>query len=110
MMKNTTTLTFLLLLLAVAMPCFADDPAAGQQKSAACQACHGTDGHSIDPTYPNLAGQHESYLAKALTDYRDGGRTNAIMAGMAASLTDEDISDLAAWYASQDGLEDISID
>ena len=59
--------------------------------------------------YPNLAGQHEDYLVKALADYRAGRRTNAIMAPMAANLSDQDIEDLAAWYASQDGLKDLSI-
>jgi cytochrome c553 len=82
---------------------------AGKEKSAVCQACHGLDGKSVDPTYPNLAGQHEDYLQKALADYRAGRRTNAIMAGFAGPLTDQDIKDLAAWYASQDGLKDLSI-
>ena len=87
----------------------AGSPEAGQQKSEVCVACHGTDGKSVDPSYPNLAGQHESYLVKALSDYRSGKRTNAIMAGFAANLTNQDIEDLAAWYSSQDGLQDISI-
>jgi len=85
------------------------DPASGKEKSAVCQACHGVDGKSIAPNYPNLAGQHESYLVKALADYRAGRRTNPIMAPMAANLSDQDIEDLAAWYASQDGLKDLSI-
>lgn len=82
---------------------------AGQQKSQVCQACHGPDGKSIDPSYPNLAGQHASYLEKALQDYRSGDRQNAVMASFAQNLTDEDIEDLAAWFASQDGLKDLSI-
>ena len=85
------------------------DPAEGQKKSQVCQACHGTDGKSVDPTYPNLAGQHESYLVKALGDYRAGRRTNPIMSPMAINLSDQDILDLAAWYSSQDGLKDLSI-
>jgi cytochrome c553 len=85
------------------------DPAEGQKKSQVCQACHGADGKSIDPSYPNLAGQHESYLVKALGDYRAGRRTNPIMSPMAVNLTDQDILDLAAWYSSQDGLKDLSI-
>ncbi len=67
------------------------------------------DGKSVDPSYPNLAGQHENYLQKTLADYRAGRRTNLIMAPMAAGLSDQDIEDLAAWYASQDGLQDLSI-
>lgn len=85
------------------------DPASGREKSTVCQACHGLDGKSIAPNYPNLAGQHESYLVKALADYRAGRRTNPIMAPMAVNLSDQDIEDLAAWYASQDGLKDLSI-
>ena len=85
------------------------DPAAGKGKAQVCAACHGPDGHSVDPSYPNLAGQHESYLVKALADYRAGRRANAIMAPMAANLSDQDIEDLAAWYASQEGLKDLSI-
>ena len=78
----------------------AGDPAAGQEKSAVCAACHGADGKAIQPTYPNLSGQHASYIAKQLTEYRDGGRANALMSGQAANLSDEDIQDLAAYYAS----------
>ena len=82
---------------------------AGQEKSKVCEACHGATGKSADPTYPNLAGQYASYLAQALSDYRSGARTNPIMAGMAANLSNQDIADLAAWYASQQGLQDLSI-
>ena len=85
------------------------DPAAGKEKAQVCAACHGQDGKSVDPSYPNLAGQHESYLIKSLADYRAGRRANAIMAPMAANLSDQDIEDLAAWYASQEGLKDLSI-
>lgn len=84
------------------------DPQAGREKSVTCQACHGTDGIAVDPTYPNLAGQYEDYLAHTLRGYRDGTRQNAVMAGMAAGLSDQDIADLAAFYASQEGLEDLS--
>lgn len=84
-------------------------PAAGKEKAKVCEACHGLDGKSITPSYPNLAGQHESYLVKALADYRAGRRTNPIMGPMAMNLSDQDIEDLAAWYASQEGLKDLSI-
>jgi cytochrome c553 len=83
--------------------------ASGQKKAQTCEACHGADGKSLDPSYPNLAGQYESYMIKALSDYRSGKRKNAIMGGMASGLSNQDIQDLAAWYASQDGLRDISI-
>ena len=85
------------------------DAAAGATKAAACAACHGLDGNSADPQYPKLAGQHPEYLAKALHDYKSGARPNAIMAGFAAGLSDEDIDDLSAYFASQKGdLHDLS--
>jgi cytochrome c553 len=77
--------------------------AAGKEKSATCAACHGIDGNGDNTTYPILAGQYASYMEVALKDYRSGKRQNAIMAGFAASLTIEDIRDLAAYYASQKG-------
>ncbi len=80
------------------------DPAAGKQKSQACQACHGVDGNADNPIYPRLAGQYETYLLQALRDYKSGARKNPIMAGMVAALSDEDMKDLAAYYASQKGL------
>lgn len=110
-LRSKRALTFHAL-LAVMLPVIAQaggDPAAGKEKAMVCAACHGQDGQSVDPSYPNLAGQHESYLVKAMADYRAGRRTNAIMAPMAANLTNQDIEDLAAWYSSQDGLKDLSI-
>jgi cytochrome c553 len=61
-----------------------------------------------DPAYPALAGQHQSYLSKALGDYRSGARGNAIMRNFAAKLSDQDIEDLSAWYAGLEGLRDLS--
>lgn len=80
------------------------DVSKGKEKSVTCQACHGQAGVSPAPQFPTLAGQYESYLKHSLEQYRSGDRKNAIMAGMAAALTDEDIADLAAWYSSQPGL------
>ena len=79
------------------------DPQAGKEKSTTCQACHGETGKSVDPSYPNLAGQYASYLEHSLKSYRDGSRNNAVMRGFAQNLSDEDIEDLAAWFASQEG-------
>jgi len=76
------------------------DAAAGKAAAAACGSCHGADGKALVPAYPNLGGQHASYTAKQLTEFREGIRENAIMAGMAAALTDQGILDLAAFYAS----------
>lgn len=79
------------------------DAKAGEEKAATCAACHGADGVSQIPSNPILAGQYPSYLEQALKSYRSGERENAIMAGFAAQLSDQDIADLAAWFASQDG-------
>lgn len=72
--------------------------------AAACGACHGSDGIGTLDEYPNLAGQHEDYLAQALNDYRLGKRKNPIMATFAQQLTKEDIKALAAYFAAQPGL------
>lgn len=79
------------------------DAEAGREKAATCAACHGEDGNSQIETNPVLAGQYASYIEHALKSYRDGSRQNAIMAGFATNLTDQDIADLAAWFASQKG-------
>jgi cytochrome c553 len=77
---------------------------AGKQKSQTCQACHGADGNGVGITmYPVLAGQHADYLRKALGDYKSGARNNPIMAGFAGALSEQDIADLAAYFASQQG-------
>ncbi len=77
------------------------DPAAGQAKAVVCAACHGVDGNSVNPIWPKLAGQHEAYLAKQIRAFRDGVRVDPTMAPMVAALSDEDIDDIAAYFASQ---------
>lgn len=89
------------LVLAVPQVLAAGDPSAGKEKSQACAACHAADGNSVNPDWPKLAGQHEEYLVKQLMDFRSGNRKNDLMAPMVANLSDEDIHDLAAFYASQ---------
>ena len=79
----------------------AGDAAAGKAKSASCAGCHGADGNSVNPEWPNLAGQGDGYIAKQLHDFKDGKRENATMAPMAAPLTDADMQDLAAYFSSQ---------
>lgn len=69
--------------------------------SQTCVACHGIDGIGILPEYPNLAGQHADYIEHSLKAYRAGQRKNPVMGGMAAALTDKDISELAAYYSNQ---------
>lgn len=98
-----TALASSLVLLASSGAHAQGDAAAGKEKSAACAACHGADGNSNNPTFPNLAGQYASYLVKSLEDYKSGERKNAIMAGFAASLNAQDREDLAAFYESQKG-------
>lgn len=78
----------------------AGDPKAGRKKALECQTCHGLDGVSKLPEAPNLSGQVETYLVKALNDYKSGARTNEMMSLVAPTLSDGDIADLAAWYAS----------
>ena len=76
----------------------AGDAAAGRKRAVACQTCHGMDGLSKLPEAPNLAGQVEPYLVKALNEYRDGTRRNEIMNVVAKELSDADIANLAAYY------------
>lgn len=85
------------------------DAEAGKEKSQVCAACHGPNGESPTDMYPHLAGQHEKYLLKQLKDFKlasktggEEGRNNAVMMGQVASLSEQDMADLAAFYASQD--------
>jgi cytochrome c553 len=82
----------------------AGNAAAGKEKaSQVCAGCHGPAGAKpTAPENPILAGQHYDYLVRALKDYKSGKRDNAIMKGFAASLSQKDIEDLAAWFASRD--------
>lgn len=77
------------------------DATAGQGKAAVCGACHGIDGNSSDPQYPKLAGQHESYIARQLTSFKGGKRQNPIMIGMATPLSEQDMHDIGAYFATQ---------
>lgn len=72
---------------------------AGRQKASVCMSCHGVNGISNTPLVPNLAGQKQAYLIKALKDYRDGRRANGIMRDMASKLSDRDMADIAAFFA-----------
>jgi len=87
-------------LATLAAPVFAGDVAAGKSKSAMCAACHGAAGISAIPMYPNLAGQKEAYIAKQLRDFKSGNRKDPVMAPMAAGLSDADVANLSAYYAS----------
>ncbi|MDP3087484.1 MAG: c-type cytochrome [Methylotenera sp.] len=72
-----------------------------QITSTVCAACHGTDGNSVITANPKLASQHPEYLVKQLTEFKSGKRANAVMSGMAAMLSDEDMKGVAAYYSSQ---------
>ena len=78
------------------------DPVRGQDKTRMCEGCHGLDGYRtaypVVYSVPRLGGQHPEYLAKALHEYRAGERSHPSMRAIAASLSDQDIADLAAYY------------
>lgn len=78
----------------------AADAEAGKAKAAACGACHGLNGISPNPIWPNLAGQKEQYLIAQMKAFRDGMRKNPMMSPMATPLSDADIDNLAAYYSS----------
>jgi cytochrome c553 len=84
----------------LAGPAMAGDAAAGKAKIGTCTACHGQDGKGTTPDYPNLAGQSEKYLVTAIKAYKDGGRNNPIMKPMVMTLSDADVENVAAYYAS----------
>ncbi|MFI8376276.1 c-type cytochrome [Pseudomonas helleri] len=77
------------------------DATAGQAKTAVCAACHGPNGNSAAPNFPKLAGQGERYLLKQLTDIKDGKRQVLEMTGQLTNLSDQDLADIAAYYAQQ---------
>lgn len=87
--------------LAMAHPAIAGDAAAGKDKAQVCAACHGADGNSINPEWPNLAGQHASYTTKQLHDFKAGDmRANPVMAEQVKNLSDQDMADLGAYFAT----------
>jgi len=89
------------ILVFASAPAMAGDIEAGKAKSAICASCHGPTGISMSPLWPNLAGQKEQYLVKQIKAFRDGTRQDPMMAPMVAALSDADIENLAAYYASQ---------
>ncbi|GAB2553598.1 c-type cytochrome [Rhodanobacter koreensis] len=84
------------------------DATAGQAKAAACGACHGMDGNSSDAQYPKLAGQSEQYIVRQLTDFKAGKRQNPIMLGMATPLSEQDMHDIGAYFASKTSLPGVA--
>lgn len=100
-MKNVVGLAFAASMLACTVAYAAGDAGAGEAKSVACAACHGPDGNSPNPEWPKLAGQHPAYLVTQLHAFKAGQRQNAMMAPMAKNLSEQDMQDLAAYFAGQ---------
>lgn len=103
MMKNGMQLAALVAITFCTNAMAGGDPLAGKEKSAVCAGCHGVDGNSSIGANPRLAGQYESYLFQALMQYKTGARKDLLMSNMVAPLSVQDMKDLAAWFASQDG-------
>lgn len=101
MIRTYSTILALACALAPFAPAFAGDAEAGKKKAFVCSACHGVDGNSINPLWPHLAGQHAAYLTKQMKAFKSGARKDPVMAPMAMPLSDTDIEDISAYYASQ---------
>jgi len=105
-MKQLIKMVFALSVLLVSAGAIAGgNIEAGKEKATACAACHGANGVSASPMFPTIAGQHADYIVYALKAYKTGKRNNPIMQGAAASLSDDDMENLAAYFASQPGLK-----
>ncbi|MDX1811213.1 MAG: cytochrome c [Gammaproteobacteria bacterium] len=97
---SVATLGLVCGLMFVGMNAQAGDAKAGKEKSALCAGCHGADGISLTPDIPNLAGQKEAYIVKAIGYYKSGERKNPMMASMVGGLSATDMADLAAFFSS----------
>ena len=102
MKRIVITLVSLLGLSAWSALAVAGDPVAGEQKTATCAACHGSDGNSDLAANPKLAGQNARYTFKQLVDIRDGNRPIPLMTGLLDNMSDQDLQDIAAFYAEQE--------
>ena len=102
---KTRTLILALALAASAPALASGDPSVGRKKSTPCAVCHGAEGVSPSPEFPNLAGQYADYLEAAIRHYQNGKRKNPIMQAQVKDLKAKDIADLAAFFASQRGLQ-----
>ena len=99
-MKTLATAIISSILLAASGSALAGDAAAGKAKAASCAGCHGANGISSNPMWPNLAGQQAGYLVKQMKAFRDGTRTDPMMSPMAKPLSDADIENIAAYFSS----------
>lgn len=104
-MRKLVTAAAAIVALGAAQTPAADMAAGKAVAEKICAACHGVDGNkSLTPDYPRLAGQNPDYLMKALNDYKAGARKDPVMGAQAQPLSANDIANLAAWFASQQGL------
>jgi cytochrome c553 len=99
-MKRLMTVALAFAVLGGSGGVLAGDAEAGKAKAATCAGCHGPQGISNNPLWPNLAGQKEAYLVKQMKAFRDGTRQDPMMSPMAKPLSDADIENLAAYYSS----------
>ena len=90
---------------AIRMRMGSGDPVAGKSKSTPCQSCHGEDGLSMEELIPKLAGQYAGYISKELRNFQSGARKNEIMSFMATTINDNDLNDIAAYFASQEKMQ-----
>jgi cytochrome c553 len=81
------------------------DPVKGKKRSELCQGCHGETGISLEDVIPNLAGQYANYIAKQLRNFQTGARTHQIMSAMAQTINDAELTDIAAYFASQKQMQ-----
>ena len=81
------------------------DAEVGKKKSAPCAVCHGAEGVSVSPEFPNLAGQYPDYIESAIRHYKNGKRKNPIMQAQVKDLSQKDVLDLAAYFSSLKGLQ-----
>lgn len=100
-MKCIKLIVLLTAVVAAPFALAAGNPEAGKDKSQVCAACHGPEGNSPSGMYPSLAGQGQKYLLEQLKAFKSGARENAIMAGQVANLSEQDMQDLAAYFAEQ---------
>lgn len=95
-----TSITLIIISLCVTAVKAEGNADEGKNKARACQVCHGQGGRSHNPTYPRLAGQHAKYIVKQLKAFKAGTRKDPIMNGMASTLTEDDMEDVAAFFES----------
>lgn len=105
MINKIVYLSCLMIVLHAGQAAAAGDASAGARKVQTCQVCHGVNGNSMNPAWPKLAGQHAGYIVKQLQDFKSGIRQSPQMTPIAMPLTQQDMEDIAAYYAKQEIME-----